>query len=120
MIVNINPGSICITCQFINGATELGCLINLLQNDIVRFEKRFLRSPITSSTSSGCVNVIGLYDLYVYDIESDNSSDLVIAYKRQNILILEPSSTQVITSTTSVILLSTSTVDGKIDICIVL
>ena len=118
MIVNINPGSICIICYFINGATELGCLINLLQNDIVILEKQFLRIPITSSTSSGCVNIIGLYDLYVYDIESDNSSDLLIAHKRQNILIIEPSSTQVsIPTTTSDIL---STVNGKIDTCIVL
>ena len=113
MIVNINPGSICITCYFINGATELGCLINLLQNDIIIFEKQFLRHPITASTSGGCVNIIGLYDLYVYDIESDNSSDIVIVYNKQNILILESSSTQVITTTTSDIL-STGTVDGKI------
>ena len=119
MIVNINPGSICITCYFINGATELGCLINLLQNDIIIFEKQFLRSPITASTSSGCVNIIGLYDLYVYDIESDNSSDLVIAHKKKNILILEPSSTQLILNTTSVILFI-GTVDGKIATCIVL
>ena len=113
VIVNINPGSICITCHFINGATELGCLINLLHNNIIIIEKQFLRSPITASTSSGCVNIIGLYDLYVYDIESDNSSDIVIVYNKQNILILESSSTQVITTTTSDIL-STGTVDGKI------
>ena len=114
VIVNINPGSICIICYFINGATELGCLINILQNDIVILEKQFLRSPITASTSSGCVNIIGLYDLYVYDIENDNSSDIVVVYKEQNILVIKSSSTQVTTSTTSVLLLSTSTVDGKI------
>ena len=112
--VNINPGSICIICYFINGATELGCLINLLQNDIIILEKQFLRSPITASTSTGCVNIVtGLYDLYVYDIENDNSSDNVVVYKEQNILVIESSSTQVITSTISV-LLSTITVDGKI------
>ena len=115
VIVNINPGSTCIICYFINGATELGCLINLLQNDIVILEKQFLRSPITVSTSGECVNIVtGLYDLYIYDIESDNSSDIVVVYKEQNILVIESSSTQVITSTTSVILLSTGTVDGKI------
>ena len=107
VIVNINLGSICIICYFINGATELGCLINLLQNDIIILEKQFLRSPITSSTSSGCVDIVtGLYDLYVYDIESDNSFNFIPVQIIQQIFVPELSSTHVITPSTSV--------DGKI------
>ena len=107
MIVNINPGSLCITCQFITGATELGCLINLLQNDIVIFEKQFLRSSLIASTSGGCVDIVtGLYDLYIYDIESDNSLNVVPAQIIQQKFVPESSSTQFIITTISV--------DGKI------
>ena len=107
MIVNINPGSICITCYFINGATELGCQLNIVQNDIFILEKKFLRCSLTASTSSGCLDIVtGLYDLYVYDIEIDNSLKAVPAHIIHQIVVPVSSSTQVITTTTSV--------DGKI------
>ena len=122
VIVNINLGSICIICNFINGATELGCQVNIIQNNSnILYSVKFLRSPITSSTSSGCVDIVtGLYDLYVYDIESDNSSDIVIVHKKENILIIEPSIRQIITPATTIYISSNDTVDGKIDTCIVL
>ena len=108
VIVNIHSGSICIICQFINGTTELGCQLDIIQNNSnILYSVKFLRSPITSSTSSGCVDIItGIYALYVYDIESDNVLNDVPAKIIHQVVVPMSSSTQVITSTTSI--------DGKI------
>ena len=109
MIININPGSICIICYFINGATELGCQLDIIQNiSVILYSVKFLRVSLTSSTSSGCVDIVtGLYDLYVYDIESDNVLNDVPAAAKiiHQIFVPKSSSTQVITTTS---------VDGKI------
>lgn len=85
MNYTITPGSLCLTCNFIINSTEVGCQIDL-QNEEGSIHHQLLR---TGDIATGCVdNIGGLYDVYVYDIEQYNLLSSIPAIVIKEIQIL--------------------------------
>ena len=72
----------CVVCRFSTNAIAVGCEIQL-QNNNVTLSERFDRD---GNIAEGCISNIssGYYDLYVYDVENDNTlSQLPAIIKNQ-------------------------------------
>ena len=71
----------CYSCHFIRGAIVKGCFISLTSSTYST-NISLMCSPVCSSTVIGCTYVIptGIYSMYVYDIEEEDtlSDDWVI------------------------------------------
>ena len=69
-----NIGRICYSCHFIRGAIVKGCFISLTSSTY-NTNISLMCSPVCSSTVIGCTYDIpsGMYNMYVYDIEKENT-----------------------------------------------
>ena len=70
---------------FAKNTVAVGCEIQLIQNNTILFTVMFNRS-LTLNIAEGCISNIssGYYDLYVYDVENDNTlSQLPAIIKNQ-------------------------------------
>ena len=69
-----NIGRICYSCHFIRGAIAKGCLISLISSTYST-NTSLMCSPVCSSTVRGCTYDIptGIYNMYVYDIEEEDT-----------------------------------------------
>ena len=79
----------------------------MLQNNIMVLPTvRFNRS-LTLNIAEGCISIItGYYDLYVYDVENDNTLSQLPAIIKNQVFVDEKTSTT--TSTTTIITSITS------------
>ena len=93
-------GEVCVVCKFSSHATAVGCEIQLRNNNITltgRFDRDF-------NISEGCISNIssGYYDLYIYDVENDNTlSQLPAIIKNQVFVDEQTTTTSTVTSTTA-------------------
>ena len=88
-----NIGRICYSCQFIRGAIIKSCLISLTSSTYST-NISLMCSPVCSSTVIGCTYDIpsGIYNMYVYDIEEEDTLSDEWAISSTNITItgMEP------------------------------
>ena len=88
-----NIGRICYSCHFIRGAIVKGCLISLISSTYST-NLSLMCSPVCRSTVIGCTYNIptGIYNMYVYDIEEEDtlSDDWAISSTNITITGLEP------------------------------
>ena len=75
----------CVVCRFSTNAIAVGCEIQL-QNNNVTLSERFDRD---GTIAEGCIsNVItGYYDLYVYDVENDNTQSQLPAIIKNQVFV---------------------------------
>ena len=88
-----NIGKTCYSCHFIKGAIVKGCLISLTSSTYST-NISLMCSPVCISTVIGCTYDIptGIYNMYVYDIEEEDTLSDDWAISSTNIIIagLEP------------------------------
>ena len=68
--ITSTSGEVCVVCRFSINTIAVGCEIQLFQNNMIQFTQRFTRN-----LAEGCIsnNMTGYYNLYVYDVENDNT-----------------------------------------------
>ena len=96
----------CVVCKFSTHATAVGCELQL-QNNIITLSRRFNRDV---NIAEGCISNIttGYYDLYVYDVENDNTLSQLPAIIKNQVFVDEQTTTTK-TSTTTEISTTTTT-----------
>ena len=103
-ITNTSGGKICVICTFSANTIAIGCGIELLRNSIMVLPTvRFTRS-LTLNIAEGCISniITGYYDLYVYDVENDNTlSELPAIIKNQVFVDEQTTTTSTLTTTTT-------------------
>ena len=69
--ITSTSGEVCVVCRFSTNAIAVGCEIQLRNNNVTQ-TGRFGRDV---KIAEGCISniITGYYDLYVYDVESDNT-----------------------------------------------
>ena len=91
-----NISRTCYSCHFIRGAIVKGCFISLTSSTY-NTNISLMCSPVCSSTVIGCTYDIpsGIYNMYVYDIEEEDTLSGEWAISSTSIIItgLEPTST---------------------------
>ena len=112
-ITNTSGERICLICTFSANTVALGCGIELLRNSIMVLPTvRFTRS-LTLNIAEGCISniITGYYDLYVYDIENDNTLSQLPAIIKNQVFVDEQTTTTSRTSasTTTSTLTTTTT-----------
>ena len=110
--ITSTSGEVCVVCKFSTHATAVGCELQL-QNNIMTLSRRFNRDV---NIAEGCISNIntGYYDLYVYDVENDNTLSQLPAIIKNQVFVDEQTTTIVtatgsITTTGSIITTSTIT-----------
>ena len=80
--ITSTSGEVCVVCRFSINTTAVGCEIQLRNNNVTQ-TGRFGRD---GNIAEGCISniITGYYDLYVYDVENDNTlSQLPAIIKNQ-------------------------------------
>ena len=69
--ITSTSGEVCVVCTFSINAIAVGCEIQLQNNNVTQ-TGRFVRD---GNIAEGCISniITGYYDLYVYDVENDNT-----------------------------------------------
>ena len=81
--ITSTSGEVCVVCKFSTHDTAVGCEIQL-QNITMTLSRRFDRD--VNNIAEGCISniITGYCDLYVYDVENDNTlSQLPAIIKNQ-------------------------------------
>ena len=94
-------GEVCVVCRFSINTIAVGCEIKLQNNNISRTGK-FHRD--INNIVEGCISniITGYYDLYVYDVENDNTlSQLPAIIKNQVFVYKQTTTTSSSTTTTA-------------------
>ena len=98
--ITSTSGEVCVLCKFSTHATAVGCEIEL-RNYNITLTGSFDRDV---NIAEGCISNIssGYYDLYVYDVENDNTlSQLPAIIKNQVFVDEQTTTTSTATSTTA-------------------
>ena len=101
--ITSTSGEVCVVCRFSINTAAVGCEIEL-RNNTMTLSGRFNRE--------GCISniITGYYDLYVYDVENDNTLSLLPAIIKNQVFVDEQTTTtSTTTSTTTITTGSTST-----------
>ena len=87
-------------CRFSINTIAVGCELQI-QNSTVTLSRRFNRD--VNNIAEGCLsNIIsGYYDLYVYDVENDNTLSQLPAIIKNQVFVDEQTTTTSTTSTTT-------------------
>ena len=100
-------------CRFSTNTTAVGCEIRIFQNNItIRFNRNV-------SIAEGCISNIttGYYDLYVYDVENDNTLSDSPAIIKNDVFVDEQTTTVTTTvTTTAPITMTMSTTSSSISL----
>ena len=98
----------CGTFIFATNTIAVGVQIEILQNGTVLSTVMFKRT-LTLSIIIGCIpiNITGYYDLYVYDVENDNTLSQLPAIIKNQVFVEEQTTT--VTTTTAPISMTMST-----------
>ena len=90
--ITSTSGEVCVVCTFSTHATAVGCEIEL-QNNIMTLSRRFNRD--VNNIAEGCISnvVTGYYNLYVYDVENDNTLSQLPAIIKNQVFVDEHTTT---------------------------
>ena len=101
--ITSTSGEVCVVCRFSINTIAVGCEIELLNNNITQ-TVRFIID--VNNIAEGCISniITGYYDLYVYDVENDNTlSQLPAIIKNQVFVDEQTTTTTTITSSTTTV-----------------
>ena len=100
--ITSTSGEVCVVCRFSTNTIAVGCEIQL-RNNTMTLSRRFNRD--VNNIAEGCISnvVTGYYDLYVYDVENDNTLSLLPAIIKNEVFVDEHTTTVSITTTSSLI-----------------
>ena len=89
----------CVTFIFVTNTIAVGCELQI-QNSTITLSRRFNRS-LTLNTAEGCISniITGYYDLYVYDVENDNTLSQLPAIIKNQVFVDEQTTTGLMTTT---------------------
>ena len=89
-------GEVCVVCRFSINTIAVGCELQL-RNNIMTLSRRFNRDV---NIAEGCISIIitGYYDLYVYDVENDNTLSQLPAIIKNQVFVDELTTTTVTTT----------------------
>ena len=105
----------CVVCRFSINTIAIGIEIEVFLNNTILFTVRFTRN-LTLNIAEGCISIttIGYYDLYVYDVEKDNTLSQLPAIIKNQVFVDEQTTTTTTTITTgpmtSTVLASSSSI----------
>ena len=100
--ITSTSGEVCLVCRFSTNTIAVGCEIHL-RNNTMTLSRRFNRD--VNNIAEGCISnvVTGYYNLYVYDVENDNTLSLLPAIIKNEVFVDEHTTTMSITTTSSLI-----------------
>ena len=107
--ITSTSGEVCVVCRFSTNTIAVGCELQIFQNNIMILPaERFNRD--VNNIAVGCISniITGYYDLYVYDVENDNTLSQLPAIIKNDVFVDEQTTT---TTTTTTI---TTTTTGSI------
>ena len=86
----------CGTFIFATNTIAVGVQIEILQNGAVLFTVMFNRT-LTLDIAEGCIpiNISGYYDLYIYDVENDNTVSDSPAIIKNQVFVNEQTTTSI-------------------------
>ena len=89
----------CVVCRFSINTTAVGCELQL-RNSTMTLSRRFNRD--VNNIAEGCISniVTGYYDLYVYDVENDNTLSQLPAIIKNQVFVDEQTTTTTTSTTT--------------------
>ena len=93
-------GEVCVVCRFSINTIAVGCEIELQNNNETQ-KGRFDRD--VNNIAEGCISnvVTGYYDLYVYDVENDNTLSQLPAIIKNQVFVDKQTTTTSSTTTTT-------------------
>ena len=99
--ITSTSGEVCVVCRFSINTIAIGCELQL-RNSTMTLSGRFNR--YVNNIAEGCIsNVItGYYDLYVYDVEKNNTLSQLPAIIKNQVSVNEPTTTKSTTTTVSI------------------
>ena len=108
-------GEVCAMFIFATNTIAVGVEIQLIQNNTILFTVRFTRS-LTLNIAMGCIsiNISGYYDLYVYDVENDNTLSQSPAIIKNQVFVDEQTTTTTSSTTTTPITVTMSTLSSSV------
>ena len=111
-------GEVCAVFIFATNTIAVGVEIQIFQNNTKLFTVTFTRS-LTLNIAEGCIsiNISGYYDLYVYDVENDNTVSQSPAIIKNQVFVDEQTTTtssSTTTTTTTPITVTMSTSSSSI------
>ena len=115
--ITSTSGEVCVVCRFSINTTAVGCEIQILQNNIMTLRAvRFDRD--VNNIAEGCISniITGYYDLYVYDVENDNTLSQLPAIIKNQVFVDEQRTTTTEISTTATGLLATTVLASSISL----
>ena len=91
----------CVVCRFSINTTAVGCETQLLRNNNITWSLRFNRDV---NIAEGCISniITGYYDLYIYDVENDNTLSQLPAIIKNQVFVDEQTSTTLIITSLSI------------------
>ena len=92
--ITSTSGQLCVVCRFSTNTAAVGCEVQL-QNNNITLSERFNRD--VNNIAEGCISTIitGYYDLYVYDVENDNTLSQLPAIIKNQVFVDEQTTTSV-------------------------
>ena len=101
--ITSTSGEVCVMCTFSTNTTAVGCELQL-RNNIMTLSRMFNGDV---NIAEGCISniITGYYDLYVYDIENDNTLSQLPAIIKNQVFVDEQTtttSTTIVTTTGSI------------------
>ena len=99
--ITSTSGEVCVVCRFSTNTTVVGCEIQIFQNNSMILPAVRLNRDV--NVAEGCISniITGYYDLYVYDVENDNTLSQLPAIIKNLVFIDEQSTSTTIGSTTT-------------------
>ena len=97
--ITSTSGEVCVVCRFSINTIAVGCELQL-RNTIMTLSRRFNRDI---NIAEGCISniITGYYDLYVYDVENDNTLSQLPAIIKNQVFVDEQTTT-IVTTTGSI------------------
>ena len=111
--ITSTSGEVCVVCRFSINTIAVGCELQLFQNNIMILPAvRFIR---ILNIAEGCISniITGYYDLYVYDVENDNTLSQLPAIIKNQVFVDEQTTTIATTTgsiATTASIITTSTI----------
>ena len=98
--ITSTSGEVCVVCRFSINTIAVGCEIELQNNNETQ-TGRFDRD--VNNIAEGCISniITGYYDLYVYDVENDNTLSKLPAFIKNQVFVDEQTTTTLSTTTTT-------------------
>ena len=112
--ITSTSGEVCVVCRFSINTIAVGCELQI-QNGTMTLSRRFNRD--VNNIAEGCISniITGYYDLYVYDVENDNTLSLLPAIIKNQVFVDEQTTTtSTITTTTITSTITTKTTTARL------